>query len=155
MACAAQRKSCRLLSGREVLTVPLGEDANSCRALVARRLGMRAEHVHVFDAGDSCEVLLCDSFKVFCRDCRCRIECACDEPESACACTPVQASHEDDFCAVCRRHREEELHWCWKKDCLVCSEDWGVCDLDRSAARPKRRGPKKKATTPCVRFEDE
>ena len=149
MACA-EKKGCCLLSGREVLTVPLGEDADSCRAHVARRLRVRVEHVHVIDAGNHWDVLLCDSFKVLCRDCRCRIECACDEAELACACTPVQAPQEDDFCAVCSSHREAELHWCWQQDCLTCSEDWRACDGKRLKPRSAK---KKKVTLPRFLFK--
>jgi len=141
--------SCRLLSGEEVLTVQPATSRDACRRLVARRLGVREETVHLLDGGGRFDVLLCASFKVLCRGCSRRVDCACDEPEPRCACTLVQDwAARDDYCPPCRREEELEVHWCAARECIVCSEDWFADEEARfggGLARLKRRARKKAA----------
>lgn len=149
----------RTLAGNEVLVARADLNLRRCRDLVAERLEVRPEMVHLIaeDAGCRYAVLVCTTFKVLCSECQCRLECACEEKAKDCRCKLPQhwddaSLPEEELCVRCHQTREMKAHWCNSKYCTVCREDWLWPETTVTIAR-RRRSSKK--ASPVLSWEDE
>jgi hypothetical protein len=155
----APSKRFQTLSGHDVLVAHADLDLRTCRDLVARRLDVIPEMVHLVkeEAEDVYCVVVCATFKILCSACHRRIECTCEEAELACRCKlsqtwgdaappPGPLLFEEELCIHCHEEREMKAHWCDSEYCVVCGEDWSHPGVSYNLRRfPKRRQPKKAA----------
>lgn len=157
----AETKHFWTLSGNEVLVARANLNMWKCRDLVAERLEVRPEMVHLIeqDLGRRYSILVCATFKVLCSECRSRLECACEETEENCRCKLPQRCDdaaplkEEELCVQCHHTHEMKAHWCNSKYCTVCREDWLWPETPAVRRFVRRRGPKK--ALPELSWEDE
>jgi len=141
-------KTFQTLSGYDVLVVPATMELCRCRDLLARRLNVRPEMLHLVEqeADALYSAVVCATFKVLCIGCQKRIECACEEEEVTCQCILSQnldlAVPEDDLCFQCHEELFLKVHWCSSSYCTVCRDDW---QWPSAPLQPRRCAKKKHA----------
>jgi len=147
----AATKNFMTLAGDEVLAVRVGVSLLECRELVAARLKVRPEMVHLIEQqegpvpdGPRYTAIVCATFKVLCSECQGRIECACEEEEKECQCKLPQRREdgsllEEELCARCHERQEMKAHWCSSKYCTVCRDDWLWPEATTTRRSAKRR----------------